>query len=634
MSVVRILLFSLACLWLAGGSAQAGEKRGRSDFLGKSFHLNSAPGFEDRAQSVINANKLGQVVTNLGQFHAYTGALPQGRWPLGTDHDAIWKISLFVGIPFNVVQSRANQIKEWDAMSGYHNPDSGYIAVSTNPLTWPRDPGGNPYWPVRTPDGRDSINSQMDSYAVYTDSTNNLAVNDPTQRLRVVIHQTSYAWNTSKDDDYIIFKFEMINDTTAAKDELYFGIYNDIDAGGIIDEYDDDYIGLELNRQFWYVYDSDNYSRDWQQDNPFYLGMVWLETPEINGQRPGITDWHYSSVFDSPWGDVLTEDKVVYNWMRSDSSLRNDTRWPNLFHGNDLHYDDPSLVPAGGMAVDCIAASGPYHMEPGETLTFAVALVAGADYQDISANVDRVWQIYNNGLKLIPPPQPQITGFARDNSIRLAWSNAQEFSYINPQSGESLVQEYRVYKTTDPTRQEWGEPFAIIPRRTDLNEIKEDAYVWEDPETVNNYFYYSYSVTTYDVDGLESGRANLGADQTVNLNTTELRPVDSPRQNLNEVRVVPNPYVISALWERKRLGDPLLGEPIRDIAFINLPERCTIKIFTLDGDLVKTIEHTNGTGTEFWDIRSNFNQILATGVYFYHIRSASGEKIGKFAIVR
>ncbi|MBZ0183065.1 MAG: T9SS type A sorting domain-containing protein [Melioribacteraceae bacterium] len=70
------------------------------------------------------------------------------------------------------------------------------------------------------------------------------------------------------------------------------------------------------------------------------------------------------------------------------------------------------------------------------------------------------------------------------------------------------------------------------------------------------------------------------------------------------------------------------------MSFTNLPSECTIKIYTIDGDLVKTIEHTSGTGTAFWDIRSEYNQLIATGVYFYHVSSKYGEKIGKFAIVR
>jgi hypothetical protein len=128
--------------------------------------------------------------------------------------------------------------------------------------------------------------------------------------------------------------------------------------------------------------------------------------------------------------------------------------------------------------------------------------------------------------------------------------------------------------------------------------------------------------------------AFLPADQSAFQNTVEARPLNAARTLVRDVRVVPNPYVISASWERKRLGDPKLGEPIRDIAFTNLPSACTIRIYTLDGNLVKTIEHTSGRGTEFWDLRSSSNQLIATGVYFYHVTATSGEHLGRFAVVR
>jgi hypothetical protein len=173
---------------------------------------------------------------------------------------------------------------------------------------------------------------------------------------------------------------------------------------------------------------------------------------------------------------------------------------------------------------------------------------------------------------------------------------------------------------------------AVIPR--DTVQPSGYTYQWTDPEVTNNFFYYSYSVTVLDVDSLESQPAFLPADKSVSENTVEARPVNSPQPSLNDIKVVPNPYIISASWERKRLGDPKLGEPIRDIAFTKLPGVCTISIYTLDGNLVKTIEHTNGTGTEFWDLRSFSNQQIATGTYFYHVKSDAGERVSRFAVVR
>jgi len=597
-----------------------------------------------RAQNVININRLGQVVTNMGQWHPYTGVFPRGRWPITTNHDQTYKMSFAVGIPYNVANARGNGTKEWDPIGGNHNITNGKLAISTDKTTWPLNSSGQPYWPVRTRDGRDSIVSQQDTYCQYNDNTNARP-----EKLNIQITQTSYAWSTSKDQDYIIWKLEILNNANTPKDSLYFGIYYDLDAGGITNEYDNDYYVWDPAKQLTYVVGPTG-TTGWEPGSkPFLLGLTFLETPMVdnsgrvvssNGRRMGITDWHYSGVYSSAWGDNPTDDIVFFNWMSSAEVLRNNATRPNLFHGPDRHFDDWKLQDTltgkqpNGDGVDGIAASGPYHLEPHQKMTFIFAQVAEQTKAELYKVVDRVNQIYNNGLKLVPPPKPTLNYKAYDNSVQLSWSNDKEFTYLDPCTGKSGIKEYRIYKTTDPNRDTWGDPVAIIKRDSTKNTVINDLYKWTDNSNIKNFYYYSYSVTVVDVDGLESGKAFLPSDQTSSENTVEARPVNAPKYSVNNIKVVPNPYIISATWERKRLGDPKLGEPIRDIAFTNLPEQCTINVFTLDGNLVKTIEHTNGTGTEFWDLRSFSNQLIATGIYIYHVKSNAGDKVSKFAVVR
>ncbi|MED5317134.1 MAG: hypothetical protein VX744_05220, partial [Candidatus Neomarinimicrobiota bacterium] len=73
---------------------------------------------------------------------------------------------------------------------------------------------------------------------------------------------------------------------------------------------------------------------------------------------------------------------------------------------------------------------------------------------------------------------------------------------------------------------------------------------------------------------------------------------------LNQIAVVPNPYVVTASWEPKHIYQS--GRGPRKIDFINLPSKCMIKIFTLSGYLVDTIEHStfNENGSESWDMLS------------------------------
>ncbi|MFZ0390688.1 MAG: hypothetical protein WAN36_09555, partial [Calditrichia bacterium] len=99
--------------------------------------------------------------------------------------------------------------------------------------------------------------------------------------------------------------------------------------------------------------------------------------------------------------------------------------------------------------------------------------------------------------------------------------------------------------------------------------------------------------------------------------------------------VVPNPYVAAASFEPQRFAVSGRGE--RRIEFRGLPRHCTIRIYTITGELVKTIDH-NGTllqGFASWDLRTKDNLEVAPGLYIYHVDAKDvGSYIGKFAIIK
>lgn len=104
------------------------------------------------------------------------------------------------------------------------------------------------------------------------------------------------------------------------------------------------------------------------------------------------------------------------------------------------------------------------------------------------------------------------------------------------------------------------------------------------------------------------------------------------KENINRIRVVPNPYVASSLYEPE-FGE-LRREPLRQIQFVNLPPECTIYIFTVDADLVKTIYHNSNNGTEVWDLRAEGGREIASGVYIYVVKSGDIEYKERFAVIK
>jgi len=105
--------------------------------------------------------------------------------------------------------------------------------------------------------------------------------------------------------------------------------------------------------------------------------------------------------------------------------------------------------------------------------------------------------------------------------------------------------------------------------------------------------------------------------------------------DLDRIKVVPNPYFAATAFEGQNTFNS--GRGPREIQFRYLPSKCTIRIYTISGELVKTIDHTSPmeSGTGRWDLLTDDNLSASYGVYVYHIEADNiGEKIGKVAIVK
>jgi hypothetical protein len=109
---------------------------------------------------------------------------------------------------------------------------------------------------------------------------------------------------------------------------------------------------------------------------------------------------------------------------------------------------------------------------------------------------------------------------------------------------------------------------------------------------------------------------------------------DLAAQDLEKIAVVPNPYIASSAFE---LRTSSVGRSERRIAFINLPAKCTIRIFNLRGEIIQTFSRdaASDNGMEFWDLKTRDLQDISYGVYFYHVEAPGiGNITGKFALIK
>lgn len=92
---------------------------------------------------------------------------------------------------------------------------------------------------------------------------------------------------------------------------------------------------------------------------------------------------------------------------------------------------------------------------------------------------------------------------------------------------------------------------------------------------------------------------------------------------LDLIRIVPNPYYAYSAYEVNQLDNR--------VKITNLPERCTITIFNMAGQLVETISKDNPTTFQDWDLKNNKGIPIASGVYLFHIDvPGAGERILKW----
>jgi hypothetical protein len=152
------------------------------------------------------------------------------------------------------------------------------------------------------------------------------------------------------------------------------------------------------------------------------------------------------------------------------------------------------------------------------------------------------------------------------------------------------------------------------------------------------------AVTTFDFGNPAAGLSSLESSplstmkEVWPINSSEVVNTDRP-----PVTVYPNPYRLAddynaTGWEDpKRQGmDP---ERARKVTFANVPETCTVSIWTLDGDLVRSLDHaedplSSQATVVVWDLITRNTQAVKTGLYIFTVESRYGTDVGKLVIVK
>lgn len=111
---------------------------------------------------------------------------------------------------------------------------------------------------------------------------------------------------------------------------------------------------------------------------------------------------------------------------------------------------------------------------------------------------------------------------------------------------------------------------------------------------------------------------------------------EKAKNELDRIKVVPNPYVVTHEAEARLLSTQTSGRGEREIRFTYVPPGSKISIFTVRGELIKTLYQNNlFVGDVFWNLRTDENLDVAYGVYVYVIEVPNvGTKTGKLALIK
>jgi len=510
--------------------------------------------------------------------------------------------------------------------------------------------------------GPDVIGDQM-MWCVYNDADPAAHQNEAgsTAALGVQVEQTTFAFDRQGPLGNTIFiKYKITNGGSNTLDSMYVSQWADPDLG----DFTDDVVGCDTlpdrtnkPRSLGYVYNGRNHDAVYG-DVPPALGFDFLKGP-VNaiGDTLGLTS--FAKYINGT--DPLSSGETYY-WMEGLDGLNAGAPIVDPY-GVTTHFmvaGDP-IFPLPSSWLDSNPAdrrffmsSGPIQMLPGQTQEVIVAVVVGQCGDRISSikalrfTDDAAQEAFDLGFQIpggAPPPTPVVSGAADHGQVTLTWDTAARTAPLAP--GYSF-EGWHVYQGASIAG-----PWKLIAVYDSVNTVTEvyDKGLTVDCEQAlalpfahgSNIGLKDFHITTQDaISGttLKDGTDYYFAvtSYAVNTSASENRVLESPLKAVtvrpqrltsavtpSMVRAVPNPYLAHSTYEQNQFA--------RRIRFVNCPAQCTIRIYNLAGQLVRTLTKNDpSTSVVDWDVQTENRLPVGSGIYIYHVESPAGSNVGRLIV--
>ena len=660
----------------------------------------------DRKSTTVN--NMGLSVTNVGTYgrpnvRNQTAGLPSFEYPRGSGTEHMFEAGIWIG----AVRGGSSTVVSTSAIttsSTAYSPGSAGFEF-TNDGTIILEQSSLPESPLFSP----LSVSHQDLVATFSDrrtSVGAVPIAAHQEPLFADVKMETYSWNFGFTENLSIVTYTITNTADFSWDSVHVGIYSDIvvrnvnttlETGtnffnktglGYLDDLHATYAfdarstdSPSLNTYASVVVLGSEYrGMDFHPNHPAEIVAAGYRVPKV---RPAF--WQFSAgtgAFQGPQDDVERFNRMSADWPLAENR-------------------EPLRTNSTNQSIKQLISLGPFpEVAAGESFTFYVAWVAALKpdaYQNIGPGkraddaitraplveaIDWAYRLFEgtveNGVRrrfLVPEPPrvPKLKVELEAGKTVLYWDDAAEAS-VDPISGEQDFEGYRIYRSTlgDDIRgtmatssqliREYDVPGNEFGFNTGFNAIRlATPKTFPGDATTYSYRYevdgmlsgwqYLFAVTAFDRggDGVPSLETSLNANSIRVFPGTGVNDAFTSSDADSQVGVYPNPYRLNAAWDG---ATPFT----RRLMFYNLPAKAQIRVYTLAGEIVATLDHDAATytgdtrwfndfsvsnrllpGGEYaWDILSDANQNLTTGLYLYTVKDAATGHIqtGKLVIIK
>jgi len=669
---------------------------------------------DDDNSKYTNVGNIGITVTNFGTYgHGFNlwPEQPSCQYPIGSGIEHLFDGGLYVG---GFIRGVGGPFVTTGAV------DIASVANRTGGFEYTNSPGDLVKERSSLFDSRffsPSAISHQDFVMDYVDTNTVFENGDPIQDhdpLGIAVHQETYAWNFPFANFFVIFNYWIKNVGNRNIDSVFVGMWTDAvvrntnitgrPSGSAF--YNKGGNGYNDSIKIAYEFDAAG-------DLGFsdsYIGVVHC------GSEPRLPEKYPISLIDS----IPSVNFVSWQFRNTDDpdffAPQNDIdrygKMRGYFSGTSRWKDgiNPDQIKSASNRSILITNGHFPTIAPGDSINVVFAIVCAKKYGADPANLDTEEQKTNlyanadwalrayhgedknrNGIldpgedldgdgKITryilpaPPIVPKVKVIPKDREVEIYWDKRSEYS-VDPISGKRDFEGYKVYRTqagfdlTEGGQDIFNSLVVLAQFDSAANGVSFDTgfefVELSEPvtfpgDTIEYHYKYVLSNLLNGWQYLFAVSAFDEGDPLNNLDILESSPLANferilPGTPANEdpdikVGVYPNPYYGNAIWDGS-------SERLRKIYFFNLPSDCEITIYTLAGDIVKRIQHTNQSnssdirwfetyapdgkqifagGEHAWDLLTDSDQAVATGMYLFTVKNNSNNEIktGKFLVIK